>query len=522
MSPRGTEIDDSTPEDVAALYAWANLTGARYRDFSAVRREQRARLRLRAAKQSLEQELEVQGKTIGEGAHVVGERVAEARRSAAAAFAALRAIEEEREIAEARESARRKQLAFEEAEQRRRERIGPQPGMAEKSAAMAGESPTRAASHAEAAQTIASTGDENSALPRRAANLEAPVIEVSSVAAIRPAWLEPATELARPDESGMPPTPAITGVLQTRRIPSVGVPVNAKSTTLVDSRAQVASRWPVLQLLVARAVAHTPPAGARMSWPRGPVVAIVSPAGGAGKTSLAAAMARALAVAGERVLLADTAADGLLPLYFGMGGLAADRAQTAAARGGERGAISVVALDIAGASAEKRKQERAIESLLASALGSDRVVIDLAPDAMWMVERLAMLRPMVLAAMAPDMNSVAGMRGIEQTFATIADRDGRPLLPFYLLNRLDVGLPLHLDIREVLRSELGERLIAVAVRRSAAVSEALAQGMTAVDYAPDAPVARDYADVAAWLRSVSPASAEALTEGARGERRGER
>jgi len=58
MSPRGIEIDDdSTPEDVAALYAWANLTGARYRDFSAVRREQRARLRLRAAKQSLEQEL---------------------------------------------------------------------------------------------------------------------------------------------------------------------------------------------------------------------------------------------------------------------------------------------------------------------------------------------------------------------------------------------------------------------------------------------------------------------------------
>ena len=212
----------------------------------------------------------------------------------------------------------------------------------------------------------------------------------------------------------------------------------------------------------------------------------------------------------------------MLPLYFGMGRIAVGSVRTAAARAGERGAISVVALDIAGAGAEKRAQERTIESLLASAQSSDRIVIDLAPDAAWMAERLAMLRPMVLAAMAPDMNSVAGLRGMEQTFASIADREGRPLLPFYVLNRLDAGLPLHLDIREVLRSELGERLIAVAVRRSAAVSEALAQGMTAVDYAPDAPVARDYTDVAAWLRGVSPASAEALAEAARGGRRGER
>ena len=523
MSPRSTEIDDSTPEDVAALYAWANLTGARYRDFSAVRREQRARLRLRAAKQSLEQELEIQGKTIGEGAHVVGARVAEARRSEAAAFAALRAIEEEREIAEARESGRRKQLAFQEAEQRRRERIGPQPSVAEKIAVVGGESTAKAAGSAGAAQTIASTGDVKTAVPRPAMNnLEAPVSEASSAAAIRPAWLEPATELQGPDApatgatAGAPPlVPASKGMAQPVRTTSVGA-------TLLDSRAQVASRWPVLQALVAEAAAQASAATVRMSWPRGPVVAIVSPAGGAGKTSLATALARALAAAGERVLLADTAAEGLLPLYFGMGGLVAGMAQTAPTRACEPGAISVVALDIAGASVEKRKQERTIESLLAIAQGSDRVVIDLARDAMWMVERLALLRPMVLAAMAPDMNSVAGMRAMEHTFSSIADREGRPLLPFYVLNRLDAGLPLHLDIREVLRSELGERLIAVAVRRSAAVSEALAQGMTAVDYAPDAPVARDYTDVAAWLRSVSPASAEALAEGARGERRGER
>jgi len=245
---------------------------------------------------------------------------------------------------------------------------------------------------------------------------------------------------------------------------------------------------------------------------------------------MAAALARALAAAGERVLVVQTAPEGLLPLYFGMNRLALGSVRTAAMRGGERGSISVVALGGAGAEAQKDvagshpggastgHPKGVIESLLASAQGSDRLVIDLAADATWMVGQLATLRPMVLAAMAPDMNSVAGLRAMEQTFAAISDRDGRPLLPFYVLNRLDVALPLHLDIREVLRGELGERLLTTAVRRSAAVSEALAQGMTPLDYAPEAPVARDYADLAAWLRSVSTGSAELIAEAARGER----
>jgi cellulose synthase operon protein YhjQ len=509
MSPRGTEIDDGTPEDVAALYAWANLTGARYRDFSAVRRVQRARLRLRAAKHSLQLELEAEAATKGDGAEIAGQRVAEARRSEAAAFAALRAIEEEREIVEAQESARRKQLAFEEAEQRRRERTGPQPGMAEKSPEAAREHFARAARGPEQRQATALTTEATSPNDPRTAVPKTRVVESARDAAIRPAWLEPAAAL--PEGSAMADAPAIAGIPQTARTSSAGA-------TLLDSRAEVASRWPVLQALIAQAAAQTPAATTRMSWPRGPVVAIVSPAGGAGKTSMAAAMARALAAAGERVLLVETAPDGLLPLYFGMARLAPGDMRTAASREGQQGTISVMAIEGGGAPAEKRAQERIVESLLARAHGLGRVIIDLAPDAAWIVERLAALRPMVLAAVAPDMNSVAGLSTVERTFAAIADRDGRPLLPFYVLNRLDVALPLHLDIREVLRREIGERLLAIAVRRSAAVSEALAQGMTAVDYAPDAPVARDYTDVAAWLRSVSPASPEAFAEAGRVER----
>jgi cellulose biosynthesis protein BcsQ len=41
------------------------------------------------------------------------------------------------------------------------------------------------------------------------------------------------------------------------------------------------------------------------------------------------------------------------------------------------------------------------------------------------------------------------------------------------------------------------------------VSEALAEGMTVIDYAPDSAVAGDYMNVVAWLRAqVAPAAAD--------------
>jgi MinD-like ATPase involved in chromosome partitioning or flagellar assembly len=50
------------------------------------------------------------------------------------------------------------------------------------------------------------------------------------------------------------------------------------------------------------------------------------------------------------------------------------------------------------------------------------------------------------------------------------------------------------------------------------VSEALAEGMTVLDYAPDAPVAQDYREVASWLRSVSPPATAESRRVLRGER----
>jgi cellulose biosynthesis protein BcsQ len=82
------------------------------------------------------------------------------------------------------------------------------------------------------------------------------------------------------------------------------------------------------------------------------------------------------------------------------------------------------------------------------------------------------------------------------------------LAPYYLLNQFDASLPLHLDVREVLRRQLGDRLLPFVIRRAPAVSEALAEGMTVVDYSPDYPVSDDYMNIATWLRTIAaPAAA---------------
>ena len=76
-----------------------------------------------------------------------------------------------------------------------------------------------------------------------------------------------------------------------------------------------------------------------------------------------------------------------------------------------------------------------------------------------------------------------------------------------MLNQFDPSLPLHLDIREVLREQLGDRLLPFVLRRAPAVSEALAEGMTVMDYAPNSTVAEDFGSLAGWVKSQSaPAS----------------
>jgi len=550
MGLRGAEVDDqptadSTPEDVVALYCWAHLQGAKYRDYSALRREYRAQVRYRAAQALLERALRAQSeaeasaneaerlaiaaaemvrwndpgdrgaalKAEEAASKAAAERAEATLRAEATASAAMVVMREEREIAEAHASAQRQASIYAEAEQRRRRLAGPE----------ADNEKDETDEALEGLDEWAPIPSRNEAALERAASGEwlGPAVEVNEAAVEpkaefeqpSPAWLH--LEQTPPRKGGAPPIgqPKEAAVGE-GRADAIG------GETLQDSREWVAARWFALKDVFAGSGPALPAVQPMRSGAKPmPLLAVFSLAGGVGKTSLVATLGRALAEQGEKVVLTDTTSQGLLPIYFGRRDLPPGVVRSGMPPAQDsKLAISLVAYDASGAGEDERLQRMLTGEILRHFQGNDRLLVDLASGASWLLGRMAELVPMVLVPVAPDMNSVISLQAVERLFRAKTSSGGRPLQPYYVLNQFDTALALHLDVREVLRRQLGDRLLRVAIRRSPMVSEALAEGMTVLDYAPDAPVAQDYREVASWLRSVSPPATAESRRVLRGER----
>jgi len=223
-----------------------------------------------------------------------------------------------------------------------------------------------------------------------------------------------------------------------------------------------------------------------------------------GKTSLVATLGRALSSTGEKVLLTDTTSHGLLPFYFGASELKPGVVRTFSPPMGSADApVHLLSFDVREKGGDLEAQEAMAEELSRDSQGMQRVLVDLSPAAPWVARRLARMNTLMIVPMAPDMSSIISLGAIEKFFNDIVDGSERPIHPCYLLNGFDASQPLHLDVREVLRQQLGDRLLPFVIRRSPAISEALAEGMTVMDYAPEAGVASDFMNLAAWLRTQS-------------------
>ncbi|HEY0309162.1 MAG TPA: cellulose synthase operon protein YhjQ/BcsQ [Acidobacteriaceae bacterium] len=278
--------------------------------------------------------------------------------------------------------------------------------------------------------------------------------------------------------------------------------------TLQHSRERVASRWFALKGVFDSSLEQEVQP-LRHKEARTPALAMFSLAGGVGKTSMVATLGRALASLGEKVLLTDTTSYGLLPFYFGARELRPGVVRTFSPPSGSTDApIYLVNYDVD--KPGEQNPDWLAEEIIRNSRGTNRVLLDLGTGSASLMRRIARLSPTILVPVAPDMNSVIGLAHVEKSFAGQTDQEGRPIQPMYILNQFDASLPLHLDVREVMRQQLGDRLLPFVIRRSPSVSEALAEGMTVMDYAPGSPVAEDYMNLAGWLRSLSAPAAQAF------------
>lgn len=404
-------VTSETPEDIATLYSWANLQGAKYRDFSAAR-------------------------------------------------------------ARVRENARQR---VQEAMESERERV------------QQGESQAKTP---EALPNAAVPGTPSSADTN-------PFREAAGAPAI--------AQAQNPAPVAAPIAPQFDAVLP------VDAAFSSRATSMAQSAVPLAQSVAVPQWFALKNILTGAPAAAGTNWEvptplpaRVPVVAVFSLAGGVGKSSLVATLGRSLSSRGERVLLVDTAAFGTLQFFFGAQEqrLGVLRTFQAPAAGGSA-PVDILTLEAEGMEQENSSGEPLTQEIMRNARSASRILIDLSTASGATVRRILRMSPAVLIPVTPDVRSVASVGAIESFFRKNPSGTGQTIAPVYVLNLFDEGSRLHLDVREMLRSQLGERLLPIVLHRTPAVSEALAEGMTVVDYAPGSPVARDYETLAEWIRILA-------------------
>lgn len=506
MTDRKTLADQNeTPEDVATLYSWANLHGAKYRDFSASRAQTREKARLRVQEAIEAQRRRSQEETGAEKAAEAA-RAAEAKRAAAAAEKAARdaeALAAQKAVEQPARPAMQPAAQPPVWQQPRPERFASLNGSNPVPIPLGPRPPAPPQQAEYTTYASAQTGRSVAAPPQYAPmHAESDLQPRSQWAAAeprenmgRPAWLA-----ADREDLASQPLP------------------QAPEDTIQGSRDRLTSRWFALKGVFAGPNAPAevvpPPAPSRA-----PVLAVFSLAGGVGKTSLVATLGRALSARGERLLLVDTAAYGLLPFFFGARDQRPGVLRTFTPPSASGAApIQMVTIDTEALGPESAGPEVLSQEIMAHARGANRLIVDLATASGATTRRVMRMSPTILVPVIPDMNSVVSVGSIDAFFQRSSNAAGKQVLPYYVLNQFDPSLPLHLDVREVLREQLGDRLLPFALRRSPAVSEALAEGMTVMDYAPNSTVAEDFGSLAEWVKNL----AAPATTGYRGVRWSER
>lgn len=525
MIDRKSQPDpNETPEDVATLYSWANLHGAKYRDFSASRAQTREK-----ARQRVQEAMEAEQRRTRDDAETAQTRAAAPSEPVQQPHGMVSGM-----------------VSQEPAEETQRLNSGwqqqappsytpshapsyapfvepaapPAAHPSAPSASPAPHSPYTPSNHFPPAQPVQNVPPA-SPYSAPAYPPQPPVPGPASRYSSEPVHgtpLQPHAEAPRaesnPQRAGWPPVELREALTRpawlTERAPAPPAPAvpRAPEDTLQGSRDRLTSRWFALKGVFAGGAASPAEIAPAPAPAYAPVLAVFSLAGGVGKTSLVATLGRALSSRGERVLLVDTAAYGLLPFFFGARDQRPGVLRTFTPPGPSADApIQMLTVDPDTLGPENAPQEPLSHEITRNGHSVSRVLIDLATASGATTRRVLRLAPTVLVPLMPDMSSVVSVGAIDSFFQHNAPAAGQPKMPYYVLNQFDPSLPLHLDVREVLREQLGDRLLPFVLRRTPAVSEALAEGMTVMDYAPSSTVADDFGTLAGWVKSLAaPAS----------------
>jgi cellulose biosynthesis protein BcsQ len=235
-----------------------------------------------------------------------------------------------------------------------------------------------------------------------------------------------------------------------------------------------------------------------------PVIGIYSVAGGVGKTTVSANLAKTLCSLGEQLLLVDASGRGLLPLYFGATQLKAGPRKFVAP-GVNAPFIQVIAADTV--TSEWLNGE--VKPLMS---GSQRTIVDLGPLCGSLLPTIFNMCTVVLIPLLPDLNSIVSVAAIE-SFLNAQSTGLKTPTVFYLFNRFDEQSMNDQQARELVARQCGNRLLPITLRHDWTLTEALHGGLSAADHMPGSELSHDYLELALWVRTFAPLSSAVLLPG---------
>ncbi len=227
------------------------------------------------------------------------------------------------------------------------------------------------------------------------------------------------------------------------------------------------------------------------------VAAIYSLAGGVGKSTLAANLAGALCSHGEETLLVDASGLSLLPFFFGAAEFKTG-IRTFLAPGADQLPVHVYCMEDENAGWIETDVKPAMRA-------SQRTIFDVGSLPEDVLGEIFGMCAVILVPLLPDLNSVLTIRKIESGMASRRKRGIAVPSVYYMFNEFDGTREIDQQAHEIASQQCGDRLLSQSICFGSETTEALAARMTATDLAPASDVARDYREIAKWLRGVAPA-----------------
>ena len=246
---------------------------------------------------------------------------------------------------------------------------------------------------------------------------------------------------------------------------------------------------------VALASAHDP------STDQPTVLPIAAAVAGAGVTTVLACLGRALSIIGDRVMLVDASAPSPIDYFFKRHGQESGLLLSTQTLSRFEGQVHLLRTDTDAPGAAQSWSIRVHRALAELRGRFNRILVAGRDGYTPALSEQAASAGICLVVLTPDLRSILAVPSILKMLSQRGAAENDRIRPAFLLNRFDEGNPSHLDCRNVLAAELGQRLLPFIIPESSTVAEALASRVTPLDLVPQSAFTEACFTLAEWYRS---------------------